>query len=241
MAFGGCGFLGVGYSLVLVWLLRETRSPAVPRPQGDAPAPPAGGAPDWTGFALLMLCFMLPSLPGWAVKNWMPTLLQDRFGFDQKTSGLLATMTTSLAGLCGVILGGKLSDIWSRRGPGGRTRVSALGLSLLVPALAGIGLAPNAALVVLCALLYGIGFGLFDANNMPILCQFLPPRLRATGYGVLNFFGIAVGAWLTPFLGRLKDAGIPLAQGFALSAAPVLVAAALMWRLRPSRLDCSEE
>ena len=238
-AFGWCGTLGVAYSLVLVWLLREAR-PATGAPHRQPGANPAGGGtPDWVGFALLALCFTLPSLPGWAVKNWLPTLLQDRFGFDQKTSGLLATTSTSLAGLCGVVLGGKLSDVWARRGPRGRTRVSTLGLVLLVPALAGIGLAPGAALVVLCAVLYGIGFGLFDANNMPILCQFLPPRLRATGYGLLNFVGIAVGAWLTPLLGRLKDHGVPLAQGFALTAAPALLAALLMWRLRPSQQDCA--
>jgi MFS family permease len=181
---------------------------------------------------------MLPSLPGWAVKNWMPTLLQDRFGLDQKTSGLLATISTSIAGFCGVIIGGKWSDAWTRRSAKGRTYVSALGLCVLVPALAGIGLAPNVPLVVLCAIFYGIGFGLFDANNMPILCQFLPPRMRATGYGLLNLVGIASGAWLTPLLGRLKDHGVPLSQGFALSAAPALLAAVLMWRLRPKQLDC---
>jgi ACS family D-galactonate transporter-like MFS transporter len=236
-AFSWCGTFGVAYALVLAWLLREAR-PATGAERPGGAAPTGVGTPDWVGFALLTLCFTLPSLPGWAVKNWMPTLLQDRFGFDQKTSGLLATTSTSLAGLCGVILGGKLSDLWARRGPRGRTRVSTLGLLLLVPALAGMGLAPGPALVTVCAVLYGFGFGLFDANNMPILCQFLPARLRATGYGLLNFVGIAVGAWLTPLLGRLKDHGVPLAQGFSLTAAPALLAALLMWRLRPVQQDC---
>ena len=172
------------------------------------------------------------------MKNWLPTLLQDRFALDQKTSGLWATLTTASAGFCGVLLGGKLSDVWSRGSVRGRTWVSALGLVLLVPALGGMGFAPSFAAAVFCAALYGFGFGLFDTNNMPILCQFVPPRLRATGYGVLNFAGIAAGAWLTPLLGKLKDHGIPLAQGFAISAAPALLAAIIMLSLRPKVRDC---
>ena len=59
----------------------------------------------------------------------------------------------------------------------------------------------------------GAGFGMFDANNMLILCHIAPPRLRATGYGVMSFFGIASGAYLTPLLGKLKDSGVPVASG----------------------------
>lgn len=157
-------------------------------------------------------------------------------------SGLLATLSTALAGLCGVLAGGRLSDHWSRHNLRGRTYVSALGLLLLVPALAGVGFAPGVAAVVACAALYGFGFGLFDTNNMPILCQFVPPRrIRATAYGLLNFAGIAAGAWLTPLLGRLKDSGTPLAVGFAISAAPALLAAVIMVTLRPGTRDCGSE
>ena len=177
------------------------------------------------------------SLPGWAVKNWLPTLLQDRFLLDQKTSGIAATLSTALAGFCGVLVGGRLSDLRTRFSLRGRTSVSTLGLILLIPALIGMGIAPSFALVLAAAALYGFGFGLFDANNMPILCQLVPPHRRATAYGLMNFAGIAAGAWLTPLLGKLKDHGIPLAQGFTISAAPALVAAILMFTLRPTTLD----
>lgn len=122
----------------------------------------------------------------------------------------------------------------------GRTWVSALGLLLTVPALLGMGLAPGFALVIVCTAIYGLGFGLFDANNMPILCQFAPARFRATGYGLMNFVGISAGAYLTPLLGQLKDRGVPLAQGFALCAIPALLAAALMFSLRPTTRGLGE-
>ena len=84
----------------------------------------------------------------------------------------------------------------------------------------------------------GFGFGMFDANNMPILSQVAPPRFRATGYGLLNFFGISCGALLTPLLGKLKDSGTPLAVSFAYCAVPALLAAVLMFILRPKERDC---
>ena len=156
----------------------------------------------------------------------------------QAPSGLWATVTNAGAAFCGVLIGGRLADRWTRRCVGGRTYVSGLGLLLTVPALAGMGLAPSFPLAIAGTALYGLGFGMFDANNMPILCQVAPPRFRATGYGVMNFFGIAAGAYLTPFLGKLKDSGVPLATGFAACALPALLAAGLMFLLRPKTRNC---
>ncbi len=244
-AFGSCGLLGVGYAVMLCLFLRERKDSAtIPVAAGAEssifPTPSHTGV-RWLGFGILILCFCLPSLPGWAVKNWLPTLLQDRFLLDQKSSGLYATLTTASAGFFGVLLGGKMADVFSRRNVRGRTWASAAGLLLTVPALAGIGFAPTLPLVVICAAIYGLGFGMFDANNMPILCQLAPPRFRATGYGLMNFAGIAAGAYLTPLLGRLKDHGTPLSVGFAMCAIPALIAATLMFVLRPKERDCGRE
>jgi len=236
-AFAGCGVVGVVYALVLALFLREQRDQTA-HPAQVSPSAPGTSSVHWLGYVILLLCFALPSLPGWAVKNWLPTLLQDRFALAQAPSGLWATITNAGAAFCGVIIGGRLADRWTRRCVGGRTYVSGLGLLLTVPALAGMGLAPSFPLAITCTVLYGLGFGMFDANNMPILCQVAPPRLRATGYGVMNFFGIAAGAYLTPFLGKLKDSGVPLATGFACCALPALLATGLMFLLHPKTRNC---
>ncbi len=231
-AFVGCGVVGVVYSLVLAVLLRE-------KPGRSARLSPTASTGDshpgvyWLGYVILLLCFSLPSLPGWAVKNWLPTLLQDRFAMDQAPSGLWATLTNASAAFCGVLIGGRLADRWARHSLRGRTYVSGLGLLLTVPAMAGMGLAPSFPIAIGCTVLFGLGFGMFDANNMPILCQVAPARFRATGYGVMNFVGIASGAYVTPLLGKLKDSGVPLAIGFAFCALPALLAACLMFLLRP--------
>ncbi len=238
-AFVGCGVIGVAYALVLMFFLRDTeRGPAEKSPSSSAAGAKAGV--DWRGYVILILCFSLPSLPGWAVKNWLPTLLQDRFGMAQSPSGLWATITHAGAAFCGVIIGGWLADRWSRRAVRGRTYLSAVGLALLVPSIAIAGLAPGFTLTIAGSLLFGLGFGMMDANNMPILCQLAPARFRATGYGVMNFVGIASGAYVTPLLGKLKDSGVPLATGFAYCALPALLAAVLMLWLRPTSRDRGE-
>lgn len=235
-AFVGCGVLGVAYALVLMLCLQERDRDALPGSDEGRPDTDNRSVMGW-GFVLLLICFSLPSLPGWAIKNWLPTLLQDRFLLEQKASGLWATATNAGAAFFGVILGGQLADRLTRRSVRGRTWVSALGLTLTVPALLGIGLAPSFWMVILGTLTFGFGFGMFDANNMPILCQLVPAKLRATGYGLMNFVGISSGAYLTPLLGKLKDHGVPLSQGFALCAVPVVLAALLILGVRPTSLD----
>jgi MFS family permease len=235
-AFAGCGVIGVVYALVLIMFLRDTDR-GTPQGTASTSATSAAVGVDWRAFVILILCFSLPSLSGWAVKNWLPTLLQDRFGMTQAPSGLWATISHAGAAFCGVIFGGWLADRWAQRSVRGRTYLSALGLALLVPGILVIGLAPGFALTIFGSLVFGLGFGMFDANNMPILCQIAPARFRATGYGLLNFFGIASGACLTPLLGQLKDSGVPLAVSFAYCAVPALLAAVLMFLLRPKDRD----
>ncbi len=75
-------------------------------------------------------------------------------------------------------------------------------------------------------MLFGIGFGIFDANNMPILCQFVSPKYRATAYGIMNMTGVFAGAMVTNVLGKWSDDG-NLGLGFALLSVVVAVAIAL--------------
>ena len=236
-AFAICGGIGVTYGIVLAIFLRERRT-AAPVTTSPLPGPGHDRVPVWwPGYVMLILCFALPSFPGWAVKNWLPTLLQDRFFLDQKSSGLWATMVYASAAFCGVVLGGKSSDFFFTRHVHGRTWVSASGLFCTAVAIVGIGLAPGFWMVIACSALYGFGFGVFDANSMPILCQVAPPRFRGTGYGLMNFCGTGAGALVTPLLGKLKDSGTPLALSFAYCAIPALIAAAIMVMMRPRDRD----
>lgn len=83
-------------------------------------------------------------------------------------------------------------------------------------------------------MLFGIGFGMFDANNMPILCQIISAKYRATAYGVMNMVGVFAGAAVTHLLGKWTDGG-NLGMGFAVLGGIVIVALVLQLAcLRPT-------
>ena len=115
----------------------------------------------------------------------------------------------------GVIVGGILSDKWVQKNIRGRVYTGAIGLGMTIPALALLGFGSSFAAVVGAGLLFGVGYGIFDANNMPILCQFISAKYRATAYGVMNMVGVFAGAAVTQVLGKWTDGG-SLGTGFAM-------------------------
>jgi hypothetical protein len=82
---------------------------------------------------------------------------------------------------------------------------------------------------------------MFDVNNMPILCQFVSPRYRATGYGLMNLVGISAGAAITGFLGKSADAG-NMRHDFAMLSVIVVVAIVLqLVMLKPTTINKTED
>lgn len=190
-----------------------------------------------TSFWILLLYFAIPSLPGWAIKNWLPTLFSLNLQMDMSIAGPISTITIAGSSLLGVLLGGRLSDKWVVTNLRGRIYTSALGLALTLPALFFLGYGNQVIFAVAAAFCFGVGFGMFDANNMPILCQFVPAHQRATAYGFMNMTGVLAGAFITDFLGKSTDAG-RLGKDFAVMAIVVALAVLLqLFFLRPESQD----
>jgi len=207
------GMIGVIYSFILVFFLKEKKIDSATEGRTDLISEVLSIFKTFRillgniAFWVLLFYFSAPSLPGWAVKNWEPTLFSETLHLDMSQAGPLATMTTALASLVGVLLGGYISDRWAQRNVKGRIYTSVAGLSLTIPALLLLGYGSGFTLILLGGLLFGLGFGIFDVNNMPILCQFVSSRYRATGYGLMNLTGISAGAIITDFMGKSADAG----------------------------------
>lgn len=225
------GLVGVFYAVILVFFLRETKVAEVKTIDSDLMSIKEKSSL-FKGMALLftnisfwviLFYFAIISLPGWATKNWLPTLFSENLGIPMEQAGPLATIAISFSSLLGVIFGGILSDKWVQKNIKGRVYTSAIGLSLTIPALLLIGFGHSLINVVGAALCFGIGYGMFDANNMPIICQFVSSKYRATAYGVLNMTGVGCGALVTSLLGKSSDSGT-LGSGFALMAGVVVIA-----------------
>ena len=88
-------------------------------------------------------------------------------------AGPISTITIAVSSFIGVILGGILSDRWVQKNIRGRVYTGAIGLGMTIPALLLLGFGHSFVSVIGAVLLFGIGFGIFYANNMPILCHFV--------------------------------------------------------------------
>ncbi len=236
--FHGFGLVGVAYSVVLIFLLFENpRREQAPSPSSRRSRTSVWGAlsfvvTNWA-FWVILFYFAVPSLPGWATKNWLPTLFASSLGIPMSEAGPLSTITIAASSFVGVIFGGILSDRWVRRNLRGRVYTGAIGLAMTVPSLLLLGYSHSLPGVVGAGLLFGLGYGMFDANNMPILCQFVPSRYRGTAYGLMNMTGVFAGAAVTTVLGSWADQGT-LGAGFvALGLVVVLALAAQLYFLRP--------
>ena len=237
------GIIGIAYSVVLALLLHDKPKTAAAVAASPDPATLMKKESLWRGlsvvlstwaFWVILIYFAVPSLPGWATKNWLPTLFADNLGLEMAQAGPMSTITIAASSFVGVLLGGVLSDKWVQRNIRGRIYTSAIGLGMTIPALVLLGFGHSVVAVVGAGMLFGIGFGMFDANNMPILCQIISAKYRATAYGIMNMVGVFAGAAVTQLLGKWTDGG-NLGMGFAVLGGIVIVALVLQLAcLRPT-------
>lgn len=224
------GVIGIAYAVLLMVLLYEKRDVA----QENILATPEQKIPVLKGFGMIfsnmafwviLFFFASTSLPGWATKNWLPTLFADSLNTPMSQAGPISTITIALSSFLGILAGGPLSDKWVKRNVKGRVYTSAIGLAMMIPALFLLGLGKGMFAAVAAGLFFGIGYGMFDTNNMPILCQFVPSKLRATAYGIMNMTGVMMGAVCTQILGKWAEGGN---LGLAFAVLGCIIAVALV-------------
>lgn len=187
-------------------------------------------------FWVMLFYFMAPSFPGWATKNWLPTLFAGNLGIEMAKAGPMATISIAIASFIGVLIGGPMSDRWVQKNIRGRIFTSTIGLALTIPSLILMGIGHTYAALIGATLLFGVGYGMFDTNNMPILCQIIPEKQRATAYGIMNMMGVFAGYAVTRLLGSSTDAG-NLGSDFSRLAIVVIVAVVLMLAFLKPRRD----
>jgi MFS transporter, Spinster family, sphingosine-1-phosphate transporter len=234
-AFTACGVFGMLYALPLVMVLRD-----VPKPVETSKEKGVGLLDSFIQllsnrmFLLLVAYFTLPALAGWVVRDWMPAILKEQFGIGQGKAGVAATVYWQAAAIVGAVLGGWLADRWMMHHPRGRIFVSAIGMAMIVPAIFGVGNAGTLGVAVAFLILFGLGWGFFDCNNMPILAQIVRPELRATGYGIMNFVSISCGGLADWGFGILRDDNVLLNVIFGVFAGAAVLSIGIVLMIRPN-------
>ena len=239
------GMVGIVYAFFLVFTLFDIER----KPQATTQTTPAPKNSLLSSLALvfgtfsfwiLLFYFMASSFPGWGTKNWLPTLFATNLNVPMPTAGPIATISIAISSFLGVLIGGTLSDRWVQTNIKARIYTSTIGLGLTIPALILIGFGESYVAMIGATLLFGIGYGMFDTNNMPILCQIIPQQQRATAYGIMNMGGVFSGYAVTLMLGTSTDAG-NLGADFSKLSVIILIAIVLMLLfLKPKRELCGE-
>lgn len=232
-AFSTCGMIGVIYALPLLAMLRNP-----PRAEEPTQRDPAGGGIlrgllTNRNYLLLVVYFTLPAIAGWVVRDWMPDILKEKFSLGQGQAGVSAILFVQIASLVGALVGGTLADRWMRRTSRGRIFTSAIGMSLFLPALFCVGDAATLSVAIAGLVVFGLGWGFFDCNNMPIMCQVVRPQLRATGYGIMNMVSISFGGLGDWMFGALRDRHVPLNMIFGVFAGVALLSVGVILLVRP--------
>lgn len=244
MGFTWFGLAGVVYAILLGFALqdRKEHAPVLPIP-AEPREPPESvsvlralrslfGQPS---FLVLLAYFSLFALANWGINGWLPTYLKEQFHLGQGKAGLSATGYIQLASFVGVLVGGWWSDRWARQNLRGRLYVPVIGFCFGGPFLFLMASTDAFAIAILGMLVYGLGRGFSDTSTMPILCQVVDARYRATGYGFLNLFSTIVGGVMIYVGGAIRDANLPLSTVFQASAICLTIAGLLLLLARPAR------
>lgn len=239
-AFSIFGLIGIAFSCLLFFFLRDPVSTALPVKEQVTKQPVHFADAIKSlfrkrAFLLLLVFWGVLGVIGWILLGWLPTWYQSRFELSQTKAGLYATGYLYPLSIAGVILSGFLADFWSKSNKRARILVPALGLMIAAPA---VYIASSTSLLVVAIagfMVYGLTRTFSDSNLMPVLCMVVDKRYRATGYGILNLFGCIVGGLGIYASGSLRDADIDLSFMFKIAAMSMIVCAVLLLMVRTNK------
>lgn len=227
------GIFGIFYSVVLLFFLKDSKQEL----SGNLSENVAYSKSDITisgsikvlfsgrSFSILLIYFCIIGMANWLIYAWLPTFLKDQFHLKLGEAGISATGYIQIASFAGVIIGGIIADRWSRTNLRGRLYVPLIGFTIGAPFLFLMSSTQIFEIAILGMLVFGLARGFNDSNIMPILCQVIDNRYRATGYGVLNSLSTIAGGCLVYIGGAMRDANVNLSLVFQITSVVLLLSA----------------
>jgi MFS family permease len=240
-AFSLVGLAGIAYCVPLAFLLRDApqESASGTASADTAPKVRIGEALislfSRGSFALAIVNWAVLGATAWVVLSWMPVFLQMRFQLTQGFAGLSATGYMNAAAVPGLFIGGFWADKWSKTNSRSRMFVPAIGLLVASPGLLLTAGTNVFILAILGLVVYRLFLSFADANMMPILCEIVDRRYRATSLGLLNLTNTVAGGFGIYLCGALRDLKVNLSIIFAIIAAVSAISTILFYFMKPKR------
>ena len=233
--FGACGIL---LGIVFIFRLRDTAdAPPVP---GANPHQPPGLRGLWEAVGIifriptaLMLGTGLTAIV--FVNNafvvWAPEFLREKADLSLTLAGGYSMFWHHLPALIGISIGGPLSDRWVLKRNTARLELQAVAMTLGVPSIVLMALAPSLVMTCVGLALFGFFRGLYESNTHAAMFDVIEPRHRASAVAITVMMAFLVGSTSPWLLGKSRELFGPahgLSYGFAgLSLAYLIGAAAV--------------
>jgi MFS family permease len=185
------------------------------------------------GYLVILLYGGLVGMSFWLIYAWLPTFFKEGFHLSLGEAGVSGTAFIQIASLIGVLVGGYFADRWARKTKKGRIYVTAIGFLIGGPFLYLMAATDLYWIAILGITIFGLSKGFHDANFMPIITQTIDKRYQATGYGIMSFFSVMVGAIMIYIGGAVKDMGIALDLVFKIAAVGIFLSGLLLMAIHP--------
>lgn len=237
------GLAGITYA-VIVWFFLKDK----PRKDTGTPQNLPEGAVNEAGisirdslrklfgtfsFRILMLYNCAIGMTFWIIYSWLPTFFREQYNLRLGEAGISATAYIQVASFIGVVAGGYIADRWSAVNVRGRIYLPVIGFTLGCPLLFLMASTSVFGVAVAGIIGFGLARGFHDSNLMPVMCQVIDRRYRATGYGFLNMMSTLAGGIMVLIGGILRDNEVNLSLIFRVSAVILLLSSWLLLSIKP--------
>lgn len=201
------GFPGILWAVVVVTTLKEPkRRGRLPAAETKAKSVPVREvarymAKDWRTYSAIIGGSCLQALFSLGSLQWMPTLFIREFGWSLTKVGLVQGAVIMLVGPIGLIAGGKLSEVLTRRGvPGANMQIVFWSMWITVPLAILFPLIPNPWIMLA---VYGLTMfvsGIKGGPGIAAMQIITPNRMRAQIGAVSLFTANVVAFALGPLI-----------------------------------------
>lgn len=208
MPFKVFGLVGIVWAVALLFLLRDTKPPAVQLANEKKPSVAEAFKTVIVNPSAILLAMGLGMqiFVDVGFKMWMPEYLEKAFpGLEHASYGLHAVLWHYCGAFGGVMLGSTLADRWVSRRAGIRMEMNILGLLLGAPFIYAMMHMPTYQMTCVMMALFGFFRGLYDSNQFASIFDVVVPRYRASAMGVMLSCAFAFGAAAPIVLGFFKQ------------------------------------
>lgn len=154
------------------------------------------------GLALQIFAFWVLG----AATYWLPVYLQRAYGFSQGRAGLVSGGALVVAGLAGVLAGGVLADMLTRRFVGGRVLACGIGLVLAAPCFALAVTSGGFVRFLPFFLLTAAFLNVYSGPLTAVTQDVVPPAQRALVVSLTLLIGHVLGDVSSPLIvGAVSD------------------------------------